>query len=222
MLTTSLPDLICRALMLLIVFPAHELAHALAATALGDPTPRDAGRITLNPLKHLDLFGSLLFVLVGIGWARTPVNPAYFGENARWKMGLVSFAGPLTNFLLCLVGMLPFLVFGWLPTSDPGSKYVPSLPYFFTDFMIFNLILAVFNLLPIAPLDGASVVGAFLHNGVAAAYDSFQRFGTIALLIVVFLLPQIGINVLGSLFSFVARPIFSLLDFLLMLRFSMP
>jgi Zn-dependent protease len=218
MLTASLPDLISRALMLLIVFPAHELAHALAATAMGDPTPRAAGRLTLNPLKHLDPFGSLLFIMAGIGWARTPVNPAFFGDNARLKMGLVSFVGPLTNFMLCLAGMIPFVIFGWQPTIDPGSKFLPSLPYFFTNFMVFNLLLAVFNLLPIAPLDGASVVGAFLSGGAAVAFDMFQRYGMLALLVLVFLLPSMGIDVLGTLLNLVAAPVFGLLYVLLHIR----
>jgi Zn-dependent protease len=221
MLTSSLPELISRALMLLIVFPAHELAHALVATFFGDPTPRAAGRLTLNPIKHLDPMGSILFVLVGIGWAQTPINSAYFGENARVKMGVVSFAGPFTNFLLCFAGMIPFLVFGWMPTGDPGSKFFPSLPYFFTIFISFNLLLGVFNLLPVPPLDGARILGAFLSGNAARWYDSFQRYGSIALLIIVFILPTIHIDVLGWLFRLVAIPVFQLLDILLSIRLGL-
>ena len=90
MFPSSITDLVYRVLILIIVFPAHELAHALAATRMGDPTPRAHGRLTLNPIKHLDPLGSILFVLFGIGWASTPINPAYFGENRRIKMGMVS------------------------------------------------------------------------------------------------------------------------------------
>ena len=85
MLSLYPADLITRVLILLIVFPAHELAHAIAATRMGDPTPREHGRLTLNPFKHLDLIGSMLFVFVGVGWASTPVNPENFGENRRRK-----------------------------------------------------------------------------------------------------------------------------------------
>jgi Zn-dependent protease len=99
MIPQTLPEIIYRVLILLIVFPAHELAHALAATRMGDPTPREHGRLTLNPFKHLDLYGSLMFIIAGIGWASTPINPANFGENRRLKLGLVSLAGPATNLL---------------------------------------------------------------------------------------------------------------------------
>jgi Zn-dependent protease len=221
MLTSSLPELISRALMLIIVFPAHEMAHALAATYFGDPTPRAAGRLTLNPLKHLDLFGSLLFIVAGIGWAQTPINPAYFGENARAKMGVVSFAGPLTNFLLCFAGMIPFIIFGWSIPTAADTTLLPSLPYFFFMFIYFNLFLGIFNLLPIPPLDGASILSAFLSDKAAALYNSFQRYGMIAMLVIVFILPQFNINILSWLFQLVAIPIFGLLHILISIRQGM-
>jgi Zn-dependent protease len=221
MLTTPLPEYITRALMLLIIFPAHELAHALVATFFGDPTPRAAGRLTLNPLKHLDAFGSILFVAFGIGWAQTPINPAYFGENARMKSGIVSFVGPLTNFLLCFAGMIPFLIFGWLPTFDPGSKYLPSLPFFFTNFMVLNLLLAVLNLIPIAPLDGARVVGAFLSEKAAVTYDSVQRYGMLLFLVIFFILPQFNFNFLAWLLQLAEIPVFGLFHILLSIRLGL-
>lgn len=211
MVNITVADLICRALILIIVFPAHELAHALAATRMGDPTPRAAGRLTLNPFKHLNAFGSLLFLLAGIGWASTPINPAYFGENVRRKLGLVSAVGPFANLALAVLGVLPFYIFHWMPTLTLESQYLPTPAFFFTLFMILNLLLAFFNLIPIAPLDGAQVLGAFLSGRTLAAYDSIQRYGSYILLIVVFVLPMVGLDLIGLMLQVVVAPIFQFL-----------
>jgi len=211
MLSLSPADLICRVLILLIVFPAHELAHALAATRMGDPTPRERGRLTLNPFKHLDLVGSMLFVFVGVGWASTPVNPANFGENRRAKMGFVSLAGPLANLALAVVGVIPFYLFHWYPTSTSANQNYPDPAYFFSMFVVLNLLLAVFNLIPIAPLDGAQVLGALLSGPVAEVFDAFQRFGPFALIIVVFILPMMGINLLILLMRYFVVPAMQIL-----------
>ncbi len=206
MLSLSPADLITRVLILLIVFPAHELAHALAATRMGDSTPRDRGRLTLNPFKHLDLVGSILFVFVGVGWASTPINPENFGENRRAKMGLVSLVGPLTNLVLAVLGTLPFYFFHWIPTTVSANQYYPDLPYFFSLFVFLNLLLAVFNLIPIAPLDGAPVLGALLRGSVAEAYETFQKFGPFALIILVFILPMLGFNLLVLIVTHLVIP----------------
>jgi Zn-dependent protease len=207
----SIPGLICRALILIIVFPAHELAHAVAATWMGDPTPRLAGRLTLNPFKHLSAFGSLLFLMAGIGWASTPINPAYFGENARRKLGLVSAVGPLTNLALALLGVIPFYLFRLQPTGAVASRYWPTPAYFLTLFVLLNLLLAVFNLIPIAPLDGAQVVGAFLSGPPLRVYDSIQRYGGYILITVVLVLPQFGFDPVGLVLDAVMWPAFQFL-----------
>lgn len=204
----TLADIICRALILITVFPAHELAHAWAATRMGDPTPHAAGRLTLNPFKHLNMFGSLLFLAAGIGWASTPINPAYFGENWRRKMGLVAVVGPLVNMVLAVVGSIPFYLFHWTLPIIQTSPNIPTPQYFFANFIILNLLLAFFNLIPIAPLDGAQVLGAFLSGRVQAAYDSIQRYGSYILLIVVFILPMAGIHLIDLLYQYIIGPIF--------------
>jgi Zn-dependent protease len=211
MLSLSLADILCRVLILLIVFPAHELAHAVAATRMGDPTPGVNGRLTLNPFKHLDLVGSMLFVFVGVGWASTPVNPDNFGENRRWKMGFVSLVGPLTNLALAVVGTIPFYIFHWIPTTVSANAYYPDPAYFFSLFVFLNLLLAVFNLIPIAPLDGAQVLGAFLSGAAAEAFDAFQKFGSFALIILVFILPMMGFNPLVLLTQYLVVPAMRLL-----------
>ena len=211
MLSLSPADLITRVLILLIVFPAHELAHALAATRMGDPTPREHGRLTLNPFKHLDLVGSMLFVFVGVGWASTPINPENFGENRRAKMGFVALVGPLTNLALAVVGVIPFYLFHWIPTTVSANQYFPDPAYFFSLFVFLNLLLAVFNLIPIAPLDGAQVLGALLGGAAAQAFDTFQKFGPFALVIIVFILPMLGVNVLLLMVSYLVIPAMQLL-----------
>jgi Zn-dependent protease len=211
MTPSSIADVICRILMLLVVFPAHELAHAVVATRMGDPTPRAHGRLTLNPIKHLDLLGSVLFVFAGIGWASTPVNPAYFGENRRIKMGLVSLVGPVTNLALGVLGAVPFYFFRWTPTLISTNTVVPDPAYFFTMFIFLNLLLAFFNLIPVAPLDGAQVLGALLPERITAAYDSFQKYGFYVLIVLLFLLPRAGISLLGFIVQYAIVPIMELL-----------
>jgi Zn-dependent protease len=211
MLPSTFADLISRIFMLLIVFPAHELAHAVVATRFGDPTPRAGGRLTLNPLKHLDFLGSFLFVFAGVGWASTPVNPAYFGADRRIKMGLVSAAGPLANLALAALGAVPFYVFPLRPTFIPDNVYFPDPAFFLTYFILLNLLLVVFNLIPVAPLDGVQVLGALLPESAAEAFDSFQKYGMLVLFFLVFILPRMGIDLLGLLIAHVVWPIMQLL-----------
>jgi Zn-dependent protease len=201
-------DLICRALIFLIAFPAHELAHAWAADRMGDPTPRAAGRLTLNPFKHLSLFAAVLFMTAGIGWASTPIEPANFGENWRRKLGLVSIAGPIANLALALLGTSLFYWLGWSPDVFLKNTNLPTLQYFLTQFVYFNLVLAVFNMLPIPPLDGARVFGAILTGRVQAAYDSLLPYGTYILLAVVFLLPRLGLDVIDMMYRYLIVPVF--------------
>jgi Zn-dependent protease len=211
MFPNSIPDLIYRVIILLIVFPAHELAHALAATRMGDPTPRERGRLTLNPFKHLDLWGSMLFIFAGIGWASTPINPAYFGENRRLKLGVVSLAGPVTNLGLAVLGVVPFYLFGWPSPLDPATTRLPDPAYFFLLFVVFNLLLAFFNLIPVAPLDGAQVLGAVIPTSMAGPYESVQRYGFYVLIVLLFLLPNLGFDLLGLINSYLIGPIMQLL-----------
>jgi Zn-dependent protease len=207
MIPESIPEIVTRILILLIVFPAHELAHAVAATRFGDPTPRAKGRLTLNPIKHLDLMGSAMFVLAGIGWASTPINPAYFGENRRLKLGLVSLSGPLTNLVLTVLGAAVFRIFNLSALRQSTISFLPSPAYFFTLFIFLNLLLFFFNLIPVAPLDGAQVLGAVIPARIASAYESFQRYGFYALIVLLFMLPRVGIDLFGLLVQNIILPI---------------
>ena len=165
----------------------HEVAHGWAAWRLGDPTARSLGRLTMNPLAHLELTGSLLFLFTAltsnfiIGWARpVPVNARYFA-NPRLGMVLVSLAGPLTNFILAFCFALAYaLLFkaalaGILPIGSTTSFILKSCALGIS----INAALAWFNLLPIPPLDGSHILAGLLPAPLARAYFSIGRFGII-------------------------------------------
>lgn len=167
----SIPDpttLFAYLTILLICFPVHELAHAWTAEFFGDDTPRLNGRLSLNPLAHLDLLGSLLMITQGFGWAKpVPVNPYALERRSRSALMWVSLAGPLSNFVMALLAAIPFrlgLVTLTQVQSDflnNSGRFLPTLPQFFFIFVQVNLLLMLFNLIPLFPLDGEKVFGHF-------------------------------------------------------------
>ena len=165
-------------LLLAIVF--HELAHGWVAWRLGDPTAKSAGRLSLNPLKHMDPIGTLvLFLTQAIGWAKpVPVNPGYF-RNPRQDMMLVALAGPAANILLALA--LAFL-YRSLAFLDLGK--IPSLMLYVG--VQLNLGLALFNLLPVPPLDGSRILAGILPSHLAYVYPRYEYLGFIFLVVLVF------------------------------------
>lgn len=165
----------------------HEISHGYMAEKLGDPTARMAGRLTLNPTPHIDLFGSFILPLLLIvsnagfvfGWAKpVPYNP-YNLRNQKWGPGLVAAAGPLSNLFLALV-------FGL------GIRFgaVAGLPVAFLDIcyivVLLNVVLAVFNLIPVPPLDGSKVLATFLPYRYLRRMDALQPYGFVILLVIVF------------------------------------
>jgi Zn-dependent protease len=161
----------------------HELAHGLTATALGDPTPREHGRLTLNPIPHLDPIGTLLLVVTlltttyAFGWAKPVlVNPGYF-RRPREGMAIVAAAGPATNFVLALACLVP------IRYADPSEQLTEVLSVAFQ----INVVLAFFNLLPIPPLDGSRVVAVLMSREVYARWARFDQYGFLVLLAMVFL-----------------------------------
>ena len=166
----------------------HEVAHGYVANWLGDPTARLAGRLTFNPIKHLDLFGALAFLLTRmIGWAKpVPVDPRYFRDPAKGMM-LVALAGPAMNVLLAIffamaIRMVEYAAMGTLPGSAAYSILEP-LAYICAAGVQVNLALAVFNLIPVPPLDGSNVLAAFLPPRLALRYMDLGRWGFFALLL---------------------------------------
>ncbi len=153
------------------ILPLHECAHAWAASKLGDNTAKYQGRLTMNPLASFDPMGALFLLLFGFGWAKpVPVDPRYF-KNPRRGMALTSLAGPLSNFLAGLAGAIVY--YGIALAAGGG---VPMLAtYFFIAYVQINVGLAVFNLIPLPPLDGSKILGAFLSNRALYNYYRYQN-----------------------------------------------
>lgn len=207
MLGLSLSTLISRVITLVIAFSVHEFAHAWSADQLGDDTPRNAGRLTLNPLSHLDPLGSIMLVVAGFGWAKpVPINPYALERRTSAGPMMVAAAGPLSNLLLAILAAIPFQM-GMIQPGGGGSL-LPSLASFMTEFIFINLILLFFNLIPIAPLDGEKVLEYFLPpNGRATLYR-LRPYGPMILLLLVFLGPFLGIDLLGILIGWPTQQVF--------------
>jgi Zn-dependent protease len=204
--------IITYVILLLFAFPVHEFAHAAVATYFGDETPRMAGRLTLNPLAHLDLMGSLMLLIARFGWAKpVPVNPYTLRRRSPSALMWVSLAGPMSNFLLAvlasiLVRLLAALGGGGLTAS---LLYIENILFIFIQI---NLVLMLFNLIPIAPLDGEKILSYFLPPAWADALDRIQPYGPIILLAVLFLIPSLlHIDLIGMLIRPPLQALFSLL-----------
>jgi Zn-dependent protease len=178
------------ALPILLAVTFHEVAHGYVADRLGDPTPRQAGRLTLNPLVHLDVVGTLVFVLTRmIGWAKpVPVNPAYF-RNPRRGMLLVGLAGPTANLVLAVMLAAVFHILGALPIAPEswlGSRVLGPMLLMTEAGVLVNLGLGLFNLVPIPPLDGSRVLAGLLPASGARVLAAGERYGFLLLLLLVF------------------------------------
>lgn len=197
MLDLSVPTILSRILILIIAFTVHEFAHAFTANAFGDDTPRANGRLTLNPASHLDLMGSLMLIVVGFGWARpVPVNPYALQRRSPSALMWVSLAGPFSNLLLAILAAIP-LRMGLLSFYAPSTGMFPSAANFLFEFIIINLSLMLFNLIPIAPLDGEKIIEFFMPASWLRTFDTIRPYGPLILLTIIFVGPMIGIDLLG-------------------------
>ena len=212
-------DLIFRGLMFALLLPAivlHEVSHGYVAYLLGDTTAKDAGRLSLNPLKHIDLWGTILLPLLmvatlgfGFGYAKpVPINPYRFKDYRR-GMFLTGIAGPTTNLLLAVISGLGVRVLGGA-VSDPTSALgwtVVALYYF----CLMNLSLMFFNLIPLPPLDGSRVLPLFLSDNAMRTYAKVEQYGFIILLAALFLLPRyLGFDPIDRYFAATVEPLLRL------------
>jgi len=204
MLNLNPATLITRIIVLLTAFSVHEFAHAWTANYFGDSTPRINGRLTLNPLAHLDPMGSLLLVVAGFGWAKpVPVNPYTLRRSAPSAMMWVAFAGPLSNFLMALLAAIPFRLN--LITLDDlyasfaaqGSSFLPTPAGFLWEFIAINLILMLFNLIPIPPLDGEKIMEFFLPDAWKGRMAQIRPYGPMILILLFMVGPYLGLDVLS-------------------------
>jgi Zn-dependent protease len=211
MLGLTLPSLITRIVTLVIAFTVHEFAHAWSADQLGDDTPRLNGRLTLNPLAHLDPLGSLMLVVSGFGWAKpVPINPYALRRRTPAGTMLVSIAGPFSNLLMAILAALPFRA-GWLDLLATSGRILPSASDFLVEFIFINLILFFFNLIPLAPLDGEKVAEYLLPPRGQDILYRVRPYGPFILIGLLFLGTLGGLNVLGTLVAGPAWRVLSLL-----------
>ncbi len=181
-------------LALLVALTLHEFAHAWVATRLGDPTSHNEGRLTVNPVAHLDPIGTFMILFGPFGWAKpVPVNPAYF-QNPRVGMRLTALAGPAMNFLLALIaygafrlltGETGWSLWGMLSFQGEGAPLTVFTLRFLAISVSANISLMAFNLLPIAPLDGSKVLASFLPPDLEDRYLDLMRHGPMILLAVI-------------------------------------
>ena len=209
----SVPTLISRIITLLLAFTFHEFAHAAVATLLGDTTAKANGRLTLNPLAHLDPMGTITLLLAGFGWAKpVPVNPYAVQRKTKAGMMLVSLAGPITNLLLAVLAAFP-LRFGWVPLiASRAGAILPTLGEFLLEFLFINLSLFLFNLIPLAPLDGEKVISFFLPDHWVKAMDRIRPYSPIILLVIIFILPMAGFDLIDIILR---RPLTDIALFLI-------
>jgi Zn-dependent protease len=201
------------ALMFALILPAiilHEVSHGYVAFLLGDPTAKRAGRLTLNPLKHIDPFGTILLPALmilalgfGFGYAKpVPVNPHFF-KDYRKGMFLTGFAGPATNVILALLASLAFRF------VDPAT----TLGWLLYLFARANLYLVFFNLIPIPPLDGSRIIPLFLSDAAMQTYHQVERYGFAILMVVLWGIPALTNNAfdpISTYFAYTVDPILRL------------
>ena len=200
----DLTDLLIRLIVLLTAIPVHEAAHAFVADRLGDPTARAMGRLSLNPMRHFDLLGSVCLLLVGIGWAKpVPIDPRNF-RHPRSGMAISAAAGPLSNLLLALIAMIVSkLVFVF------GAGTIAFWVFaFFMGVCQINISLAIFNLMPFPPFDGSRIYSAFLPQKAYFGVMRYEKYLFIAVLALLWL------GVFDAPLRVVNQFVFSGLDFL--------
>nr|WP_294505663.1 site-2 protease family protein [uncultured Rhodopila sp.] len=207
-MTSLIFNLALAVIPVILAITLHEAAHGFAALALGDTTARDAGRLSLNPIRHIDRMGTIILpgillisqlvfpphkIFFMFGWAKPVPVSAWKFRDPRRGMALVAIAGPLMNFFLAWLGAL------LMPLTDGPGFWSAAGQQFLIYFMLSNIVLGLFNLLPIPPLDGGRVAVGVLPLAVARVWAQLERFGIVIVLLAVFILPRLlGVDPVGE------------------------
>jgi Zn-dependent protease len=200
-------DLATKALVLLVAFPIHEFAHAWTADNLGDDTPRLNGRLTLNPLAHLDVLGTLIFIFAWFGWAKpVPINPYALQRRTPAGVMLVAAAGPLSNLLLALLAAIPFRA-GLISPYEFSNL----LSVILTTFIFVNLLLLFFNLIPVFPLDGEKILMYLLPPNGQDFLMRIRPYGMYILMLGIVLGQTSGLDVFGVVIGGATSAVYNLL-----------
>jgi len=213
----NIEAIIVRIIPALICITFHELAHGYTAYRLGDRTAKDMGRLTLNPIKHIDIFGLLMMILVRFGWAKpVPVNMNNF-KNPRTYMAITAFAGPLSNIILALLVMFLYGFFFRMISTMTSPATGAIIHDIIQNTVFISIALAIFNMMPIPPLDGSKILFSLLPEDSYYKLMRYERFGFILLLLV--LTTDIFQNTIGRLtntlfnsFLFVWQTSFSMVN----------
>ncbi len=202
---------------ILIAMTFHEFAHAFAADKCGDPTAKMLGRMTLNPMKHLNPTGIILLLLFGFGWANPVlITPQNF-KNKRVGMVVTSAAGPLMNFILCFVALCIHVVFAIFMIMNDGNAILSNLSMLFYYISTYNMSLGLFNLIPMPPLDGSKIVAGFLPLKWQRKYLYLERYSHITFIILVIVLNRLNFlyPLMDGLFTLFYDIIFKLIGLFL-------
>lgn len=183
---SAIAEVLAVLVIIFLILPLHEWAHAQTAYALGDKGIKERGRLSLNPLSHIDPIGALFMLLVGFGWAKpVPVDPRYF-KNPKLGMGITALMGPVSNIVAGFAGMLIYYALWAFAPDFMSSQTGGFLNVFFNFYITVNVNLAVFNLLPIPPLDGSKIMFTFLPDSAVNFFYKYQMIFFAALFILIY------------------------------------
>lgn len=201
---------------IILILSVHEYAHGLVAKKLGDPTAESLGRLTLNPLKHIDPIGFIMFIVLGIGYAKpVPINSRYFKKPKR-DMALVGVAGPASNLIMAIIFAalikLLFLLAQFIPLTAP-TWTVTAFAYLYQILYLgvfYNIAFAIFNLIPVPPLDGSRLLYAFLPSKALLWFQRYEQYFMWGLLGVFLVFNLLNINIIGKVTLFFVNLLFKL------------